>query len=247
MLQQRAKWRHLRPSRVRWIQAINRVLVQNYVAKVTLRIEAIEAAKAFRMSMQAESNDEEEDDFYSRPKTASFKPRRPKILRKSMDGSSLPTITTTSPSNRREGESGNSGSSDGGIVTSFPPLVVSPTSRSPLRQSGSFSPSRSGGVITARNSFLLRRSFGDEANSRPQTGVSFSSPTGTSGRWSNSSIREGSSQGSRKVTVDNSTSNSSAPSLVQSFSQKSSKLISPLPAHLAFAAGDDNSRSLKMR
>eukprot|EP01039_Chlorochromonas_danica_P001405 gene1405-1528_t len=75
-LAQRMKWASYSAARLRWVRVVHRVVVQLYVEKVKNRLEEIEAKReeARRLRrLQRES-----------------RPKRPRILRKSIDASSLP-------------------------------------------------------------------------------------------------------------------------------------------------------------
>lgn len=86
-LAQRMKWASYSPARLRWVRAIHRVIVQLYVEKVKNRLDEIEAkreeARRIRR-LQRES-----------------RPKRPRILRKSVDNSSLAQSRLAEDSVRR--------------------------------------------------------------------------------------------------------------------------------------------------
>lgn len=69
------------PARVRWMKAINRVLIQNYVRGVTKRLEELEQQR-IEIRLLRKKNKENQ-------------PPRPRILRKTMDNCQLPPLSAS--------------------------------------------------------------------------------------------------------------------------------------------------------
>lgn len=75
-LAHREKWNGHTPARVRWIKAINRVLVQNYVAKVRVSLTEVEVHKPVKKTRRSSVD-------------AATGRKPPRILRRSLDNSAF--------------------------------------------------------------------------------------------------------------------------------------------------------------
>eukprot|EP00981_Chlorochromonas_danica_P004798 scaffold967_cov173-Ochromonas_danica.AAC.9 len=82
-LAHRLQWKNYSPARILWIKAINRVLSQNYVAKVRARLEVLERRQKAREQRRSAGDALPCANKASKP---------PRILRRSFDGLCLPPI-----------------------------------------------------------------------------------------------------------------------------------------------------------
>lgn len=205
--------------RQRWLKAIQRVIIQNYVEKARKRLESINAAKKV-VEPQVEE-----------PITSFRKSSHTRILRKSIDNSALPSLTpaphrngAVSPSHAMHHLPTLNSSEDESQMTKFPGVVLPsihtgvhlPDSHNSAKQT----PTGSLLAASIRQSrrILERRSFhmGDEASYRSSAVNRYASPDGS----------KASSPLSSKV--NNSLQNSiSVPSLKQSFAEISSRISGP--------------------
>jgi hypothetical protein len=157
ILAERKKWKLLAPARLRWIKAINRVLIQQYVEKVRIRVDAL-----YSKPISIENDDD--DVIYGRKlvKPVVPPPRRPRILRRSVDNSScaisakgsLPAITEHFPSNKGIQKSSSRDPQD----TTLPAINLSPASQG---QSQAFngSPYKHRARSQEYTAITIRRSF----------------------------------------------------------------------------------------
>lgn len=209
-MEQRRKWATFTTARLRWVKAINRVLVQNYVAQVTKRLEVLALLQAQRLVLAAEEGGKK------------TKSRRPKILRRSIDNSSLPTNALPAIGNTPQLVRSPSKAN---MSTTLPVLSVNTSSPvSPTRQlSSSFSPTGSRRLTSSSGKRSkapsLRRSFQDETTFRNMV----SNPD---------LLRHGTSATSSPMALKS----DSVPSLLGSYHEKATILLEPLTVQAAYGS-----------
>lgn len=207
---QRMKWMDYSPARLRWVRAIHRVVVLNYVSKVRERIEEIETLQAARKraarlnvrgkSSNHDANEKNKDDI-----------PRPRILRKSV-------VVEGSDNQRSGGKSLKAFSSDSADIKGLSLPCIT------LRGSAGSLPPR------PYSSSLYRRQEPSQQEFPSLTRVSFSSCSNTSS--------SASSRSSKMSFTSISTSSSSSdsfdmhhdvvPSIKQSFAEKIAKPPRPV-------------------
>lgn len=209
--------------RQRWVRAVHRVVIQNHVAMVRRRLEDIEERKRLA---------EEEAAELANP---SKKSTRSRILRKSIDNSSLPVVKPTQgpglrSSNHMSMKSTSMDAAETGSSKRMPGLNL-PSIQTSHSEVSLAAPTKGAGVRRSMGAILERSTFheGDEGGSRKRTAASHkASPTARS-----------------MMLPPAMRSNDSAPSLIQSYANVSNRVAAPIPTHALMTVQQVSSRSLR--